>query len=58
MKIITPTFEELLDKFNLDTEGQKKLIELLLIIGSILVALKLPDSMIVIFKQSTIHTGA
>jgi hypothetical protein len=49
MKIIIPTFEELLDRFNLDTEGQKKLIELLIITGSILVALKLPDSMIWLF---------
>ena len=39
----------ILDKFNLDTEGQLKLIEILLIVGSILVALKLPDSMIWIF---------
>lgn len=43
------SFEQLLDKFNLDTEGQKKLIEILLIIGSIIVALKLPDNMIWIF---------
>jgi hypothetical protein len=49
MKIIIPTFERLLEKFNLDIEGQKKLIEILLIIGSIIVALKLPDSMIWIF---------
>lgn len=49
MKIIIPTFEKLLNRFNLDIEGQKKLIELLLIVGSILVALKLPDSMIWIF---------
>lgn len=49
MKIIIPTFEEVLDKFNLDTEGQKKLLELLILTGSILVALKLPESMIWIF---------
>ncbi len=49
MKINIPTFEELLDRLNLDTEGQKKLIEILLIVGSILVALKLPDGMIWVF---------
>jgi len=45
----TPINERFLEKFNLDIEGQKKLIEILLIVGSILVALKLPDSMIWIF---------
>ncbi len=49
MKVIIPVPEKLLENLNLNTEGQKKLIELLILTGSILVALKLPDSMIGVF---------